>query len=202
MSRSHSRRYRFLLTSLCAAALLLLPPKLACGQPAAATASDSPPSDVVPRGKRGLIRQIKYGDWQKFCFKAPGSDQVCRTSISGNFDTGQLAIRADLIEREGKGSPRLQLFLPVGMYLPAGVKVNIDQGERHQLPYVWCLTNVCIAADVADPALIRQMEMGQQLKLEVVDSNLLSVSTTLSLGQFASAHNAAASQTFRQDVDE
>ena len=38
----------------------------------------------------------------------------------------------------------------------------------------------------ADPALIRQMETGQQLKLEVADTNLLSVSTMLPLSQFAS----------------
>ena len=94
---------------------------------------------------------------------------VCRTSISGTFETGQSAVRIDLIEREGDKAARLQMFLPVGLYLQAGVKITIDQGAAYRFPYVWCLTNTCIAADLADPKLIKEMETGQKLQLEVVD---------------------------------
>ena len=202
MSRSHIRQNRLLLTSLCTASLLLLPPKPACAQQAAPSASDKPPSAFAPRGKRSSVRPIQYGDWQKFCFKAPGTNQVCRTTISGNFDTGQLAVRADLIEREGEGSARLQLFIPVGMYLPAGVKLRIDQADPHQIPYVWCLTNICIAADAADPALIHEMELGQKLQLEMVDSSVQSVSTAVPLDRFASVRQGTPARTYEQDIDE
>jgi invasion protein IalB len=141
----------------------------------------------APSARRGqrMARDIRYGDWCKVCFKTPGTSMVCRTSISGTWDTGQPALRADLIERDGESAARLQLFLPVGLYLPAGVKASIDQGTARQIPHVWCLTNTCIAADVADPRLIEDMEAGQKLLLEVVDSNLLTVSTALPLAQFA-----------------
>ena len=111
-------------------------------------------------------------------------------------------MRADLIEREGEGSARLQLFLPVGMYLQAGVKLTVDQGKPHGIPYVWCLTNTCIAASVADPALVREIENGQKLQLEVVDSSVLAVITTIPLGQFASVHQGAPIQTFEHEIDE
>jgi invasion protein IalB len=201
MSGSHIRRYQFL-SSLCAASWLLLPPGTACAQQAAPSASDKASSEVVSRGQRNLVRPIKYGDWQKFCFKTTGTNQVCRTSISGNFDTGQSAIRADLIEREGEGKARLQIFVPVGMYLRAGVKLTVDQGKPYPIPYVWCLTNTCIAADVADAVLIRDMEMGRNLQLEVVDSSVQSVSTTLPLDQFASVRRGAPVRTFAQEIDE
>jgi invasion protein IalB len=153
------------------------------------------------RGQRDA-RTIKYGNWQKLCFKTPGSNTVCRTSISGKWETGQSAVRIDLIEREGATAARLQLFLPVGLYLQAGAKLTVDQGKAVQIPYGWCLTNTCIAGDRANPALIHQMETGKQLKLEVTDTNLLSVSTMLPLDQFASVRKAAPSRTFTQDVDE
>ena len=127
---------------------------------------------------------------------------TCRTTISGNWDTGQQAVRLDLIEREGEGSARLQLFLPVGLYLQAGVKLTVDQGTPYSLPYTWCLTNTCIAADVADPKVIREMEGGQKLAVEVVDSNLLSVTTSLPLNQFPSVHLGAPSRIFEQALDE
>jgi invasion protein IalB len=158
-------------------------------------------ADFSSRGQRDA-RAIKYGDWQKFCFKTPEANSVCRTTISGKWETGQSAVRIDLIEREGQGDSRLQLFLPVGLYLQAGARLIVDQGAPFQIPYVWCLTNTCIAGDRADPALIRQMETGQQLKLDVVDTNLQRVSTTLPLDQFASVRKAAANRIFRQDIDE
>jgi invasion protein IalB len=158
-------------------------------------------TEIAPRGQR-MAREIKYGDWHKVCFKTPGTNMVCRTTISGTWDTGQIAVRADLIEREGESTARLQLFLPVGLYLPAGVKLGVDQGTPYHIPYVWCLTNTCIAADVADAKLIDAMEMGKMLALEVVDSSVLTVNTKLPLAEFAAAHKAAPAQLYEQDVDE
>jgi invasion protein IalB len=158
--------------------------------------------EMASRGERKLVREIKYGDWQKFCFKTPGTNMVCRTTISGTFDTGQSAVRADLIEREGDGKPRLQLFLPVGLYLQAGVKLTVDQGRPHQVPYVWCMTNTCIAGNPADPQLVADMEKGEKLKLEVVDSSVQTVATELPLGQFAAVRKGAPAKTFLQDIDE
>jgi len=127
---------------------------------------------------------------------------VCRTTITGTFQTGQSAVRIDLIEREGDKAARLQLFLPVGLYLQAGVKITIDQGASYRIPYVWCLTNTCIAADLADPALLKKMETGQKLLLEVVDSSVQSVSTSLPINQFATVRQGPPTQTFEQAVDE
>ena len=168
----------------------------------APAAQKAPESEIAPRGQREAIRAIKYGDWRKVCFKTPGTNVVCRTTISGTFETGQSAVRADLIEREGEGAARLQIFLPVGLYLPAGVKIGIDQGAAYRIPYVWCLTNSCIAADVADPKLIQDMEAGQTLSLEVVDSNVLTVSTSLPLGRFAAVRKGSPEQIFAQEIDE
>lgn len=164
-------------------------------------AQNPPDSGVPPRGQR-MAREIKYGAWRKVCFKTPGTNMVCRTSISGSFETGQSAVRADLIEREGEGAARLQLFLPVGLYLPAGVKLTIDKGPAYRIPYVWCLTNTCIAADLASPQLIQDMESGQKLLLEVVDTNVLTVSTAIPLDQFAAAYKNPSAQTYQQDIDE
>jgi invasion protein IalB len=164
-------------------------------------AQNTPEPEVAPRGQR-MAREINYGDWRKVCFKTPGTSMVCRTTIAGTWDTGQRAVRADLIEREGEGASRLQLFLPVGLYLQAGVKLSVDQEAAYRIPYVWCLTNTCIAADIADPKLIQEMESGQKLILEVVDSNVLTVSTNVPLDQFAAVRKNAPAQVFQQDIDE
>jgi invasion protein IalB len=170
-------------------------------QPGSSATSEKPAEpESAPRGQR-VASGIKYGDWRKICFKTPGSNMVCRTTISGTFETGQSAVRIDLIERDG-GAARLQLFLPVGLYLQAGVKLTLDQGATYRIPYVWCLTNTCIAADVADPKLIAEMESGQKLLLEVVDSSVLTVSTSPPLDHFRAVRQEAPTQIFEQTIDE
>jgi len=171
-------------------------------KPEGSAASERPAGqEFALRGQRAA-RDIKYSDWRKFCFKVPGTKMVCRTSISGTFETGQSAVRIDLIEREGDKAARLQMFLPVGLYLQAGVKITIDQGAAYRIPYVWCLTNTCIAADLADPRLIKEMETGQKLQLEVVDSSVLTVTTVLPVNQFAAVRQGTPTQTFEQNIDE
>jgi invasion protein IalB len=207
MTRPRSRRLHVKASSLAVLPiLLLLDFGIAYGQqtakPEGAAPTERPPGqEFALRGQRAA-REIKYGDWRKLCFKVPGTNMVCRTTISGTFETGQSAVRIDLIEREGDKAARLQLFLPVGLYLQAGVKLTIDQGGTYRIPYVWCLTNTCIAADLADPKLIKEMETGQTLVLEVVDSSVLTVSTSLPLNQFAMVRQGTPARTFEQAIDE
>jgi len=79
-------------------------------------------------------------------------------------------------------------------------------GERlsHRCRFEWihCLTNACIAGAAADPKMVKEMDSGQTLRLEFVDSNLLTLATSLPLGQFAAVHKAAPAQVFEQDIDE
>jgi invasion protein IalB len=168
--------------------------------PAAATAKPAP-DEFAARGQREA-RSIKFGDWQKFCFKPGGAKMVCRTTISGTFETGQPAVRVYVTEREGDSGARLQLFLPVGLYMPPGVKLTVDKGTGYKIPFSWCLTNSCIASDAAQPALLREMETGTNLVLEVVDTNMLAVTTSLPLAQFAAVRKGAPLQLFEQKFDE
>lgn len=158
-------------------------------------------NDIAPRGKRD-VKDVTYGDWRKVCFKPGGAKLHCRTSITGTFATGQMAVRLDIIERKGDGSSRLQLFVPVGMYLQNPVKLTVDNASPHLVPYTWCLTNACIAAALANRNMIKEMSSGKVLHLEFVDSNLLSLRTSLPLGQFATVHKGMPAQTFEQDIDE
>jgi invasion protein IalB len=194
-----------ILSSVMAALLLLAPigfAGFARGQQATNpnAGGDQPKAESAQRGQREA-RPIEYGDWQKFCFKTPATNLVCRSTISGKWQTGQSAVRIDLIEREGE-TARLQMFLPVGLYLQSGAKLTVDQGKPFDVPYVWCLANTCVATEPADPALISQMESGQQLKLEVTDTSLQSVSTLLPLARFASVRKGTPVRTFEQDIDE
>src|SRR5258708_9289207 len=149
----------------CAALLMAALASVASNQPAASqqnsTAAPKPAgTEIAPRGQRE-VKDIAYGDWKKLCFRPGAAKMICRTSITGTFGTGQVAVRVDIVEREGDAAARLQVFCPVGMYLPKPAKLTIDQGKTHSVPYTWCLTNACIARIVADPNMVKEIASGQ-----------------------------------------
>ena len=209
MSGSHPiepRRGNNHAISTLAALLMAAVASVTSNQPVASqqnsTAAPKPEgTEIASRGQRE-VEDIVYGDWKKMCFRPSAGKMICRTSITGTFATGQVAVRVDIIEREGDATARLQVFSPVGMYLPKPVKLTIDQGKPYSVPYTWCLTNACIAGTAVDPKMVKEMSSGQTLRLEFLDSSLLTLTTSLPLVLFASAHKGAPAQTFEQDIDE
>jgi len=163
-----------------------------------------PAVEVAPRGQHQM-RELTYSPWRKLCFKVarnPDTKIVCRTTITGAWDTGQVAIRFDLIEREGDAAARLQIFVPTGLYLQPGIKLTVDGGSPVQVPYVICLSNACVAGNVADPRFVGDLETGQNLVLEAVNPNILTVSASLPLNGFANVHRSLPMQVFEQNLDE
>lgn len=190
-------RYSPLSGVLLGIALAFPPAGIVTAQQAAKPAAD----EFAVRGQRE-VHTIKYGGWEKMCFKPGSAKMVCRTTIAGQFETGQIAVRVYVVEREGDDAARLQLFLPVGLYMPSGVKVTVDKGMTQKIPFTWCLTNTCIAGDAAKPELLREMEGGSNLTVEVVDTNMLSVTTSMPLNQFAAARKGAPTKIFEQSIEE
>jgi invasion protein IalB len=171
------------------------------GQPEARNSDQPTEAEMGPRGEH-MPRAISYSPWRKLCFKDSLGKVICRTTTSGTWETGQVAVRVDLIERKEDSVTRLQIFLPVGLYLQAGVKVTVDDEPSVRIPYSWCLTNLCVAGNLIDKRLLRAMEAGRKLTLEVVDSNLLTVATAISLDQFAVAHKGVPDKTVELPTNE
>src|SRR5260370_9361680 len=58
-------------------------------------------AEIATRGQQ-QGHPLTYTPWRKICFRAAqdaGSRMVCRTTINGRWETGQIAIRVVLIER-------------------------------------------------------------------------------------------------------
>jgi invasion protein IalB len=142
-------------------------------------------------------REIKYSSWRKLCFKAPAKDVSCRTTITGTWNTGQMAIRLDLIDRERQS--QLQILLPVGLYLQAGVKLRFDRLEV-LIPYSWCFSNLCIAAVPVGKAAIAALGEARTVSVDVLNSNLVALTAAVPTDQFASAYKGAPAEILEQII--
>jgi invasion protein IalB len=160
-------------------------------------------ADIAARGQQKLPN-LTYSTWKKLCFRgAQGADakMVCRTTMEGKSDLGQIMLRVDLIEREDAPAARLQIFVPVGSFLQPGINLTIDKGNSLLVRYTICLANGCVAATVAEPNFLRELETGKVLSLGVVNSNIVTTIASLSLDNFATARQGVAAQIFEQKLE-
>ena len=70
-----------------------------------------------------------------------------------------------------------------------------------QIPYVICLTNGCVAGSAANAALIHDLESGQMLTLESVNSNVVGVTNSIPLNEFAKVRQGAPAKIFEQKLE-
>ena len=161
---------------------------------------DTIQSVLVPRGARP-INEISFSPWRKTCFKVTDGGSICRTSSVGTMSTGQEVIRADLIESGDKGAARLQLILPPVFFVPVGVKVRFGD-DSTDIPYLWCVSNACIAAGRLEARLVEQMTALEQFIIECIDTSLLGISATIPLANFREAHQGAPTRSYNEALEE
>jgi invasion protein IalB len=99
-------------------------------------------------------------------------------------------VAAVLIEPEGADTKKvLRVTLPLGMQLPQGTRVIVDQGQPMNAPYVICFTNGCMADYEASGELIGKLKKGQGLVVQGMNSQGQPISLVLPLNDFGKAYD-------------
>jgi len=76
------------------------------------------------------------------------------TTINGRWDTGQIAIRVDLIEARGRSCRSSTNFRACRIILAAWHQIwLLTKARPFKFPYVICLANGCVAGSVGDGEL-------------------------------------------------
>jgi invasion protein IalB len=176
-------------------------PKAPAKPPAATPAPKAPaaqqkPAETPPAGAgpaEAQMPQLIYSPWTKFCLKGQeaNAQQVCFTGKDGRIESGMPVVAAVLIEPDGEPKKVLRVTLPLGMQLPPGTRVIVDQGQPMNAPYVICFTNGCMADYEASSELIGKMRKGQGLVVQGVNSQGQFISIPLPLVDFGKAYDGA-----------
>ena len=72
--------------------------------------------------------------------------------------------------------------LPLGMQLPQGTRLLVDQDQPLQGPYVVCLPNGCMSDYQVDAAFVGKLKKGQQVTLQGINLPGQAASYPLPLG--------------------
>jgi invasion protein IalB len=150
----------------------------------------APTAEARPPAAASQQPQLIYSPWTKVCTKVreANAQQVCFTGTVGRAESG-IAVAAVLIEPEGGAKKALRVTLPLGMRLPQGTRVIVDQGQPLTAPYILCLADGCLADYEASQELIGNMKRGHGIAVQGINSQGQAISLLLSLNDFGKAYD-------------
>jgi invasion protein IalB len=177
--------------ALTAAAVLAAPAAFAQSKPkpAAPKPPAAQPAPQQPQAAAGQP-QLMYSPWMKVCGKGQDTNnkEVCVITKDGRLENGMPVAIVQLFEPQGE-SKVLRVTVPLGMQLPHGTRVIIDQGQPMQSPYKICFPVGCMSDYPVTDDMVAKMKKGQTITVQAINMQGTPISLPLPLGDFAKAYD-------------
>jgi invasion protein IalB len=111
---------------------------------------------------QGVVRSV-HSDWQIRCDTPPGAqgEQCALIQSVTAEDRANVGLTVIVLKTADNKSRLMRIVAPMGVLLPSGLGLKIDQEDVGRAGFVRCLPNGCVAEVVMDGNLIKQLRSGQ-----------------------------------------
>src|SRR6202030_3874975 len=111
---------------------------------------------------QGAVRSV-HGDWQIRCDTPPGAqgEQCALLQSVTAEDRANVGLTVIVLKTADQKSKLMRVVAPMGVLLPSGLGLKIDQADVGRAGFVRCLPSGCVAEVVMDDNLIKQLRSGQ-----------------------------------------
>ena len=111
---------------------------------------------------QGAVKSV-HGDWQIRCDVPPGSqgEQCALIQSVVAEDRPNVGLTVIVLKTADQKGRLLRVLAPLGVLLPLGLGLKIDQADIGKAGFVRCLPNGCVAEVMMDDNLIKQLRVGQ-----------------------------------------
>ncbi len=154
------------------------------GQPGAAVAQNQANSSAPD----GTIK-AQHGDWQVVC-KPPAAGSKLETCALVQSVTAEDRNNVGLtvyFQKFSSGERVLRVFAPLGVLLPPGLGLKIDDKDVGHAPFLRCHTFACYAQVVAEDKLVDQLKTGKNAIFIIFQTQEAGIGIPISLNGFAQA---------------
>jgi invasion protein IalB len=103
--------------------------------------------------------------------------------------TGQLIVLVNIRVASDTRQPVALVQLPLGINLPAGAKLQVDEGKTADLQIQTCENRGCYANLPIAPDMLAAMRSGKQLKVSFQNLGKETIAIPLPLADFAAAYD-------------
>jgi invasion protein IalB len=110
---------------------------------------------------QGAVRSV-HNDWQVRCDTPPGaqSEQCALMQSVTAEDRANVGLTVIVLKTADQKNRIMRVVAPLGVLLPSGLGLKIDQTDVGRAGFVRCLPNGCVAEVVMDDNLLRQLRTG------------------------------------------
>lgn len=146
------------------------------------------PDNKNPEMADGTIK-AQHGDWQVVCKPPPAGakNEVCALVQSVTAEDRPNVGLTVYFQKFSQGMRVLRVFAPVGVLLPPGIGLKIDDVDVGHAPFLRCHTFACYAQVTLDDKLIGQFSGGKTAIFIIFQSEEAGIGIPLSLNGFSQA---------------
>jgi invasion protein IalB len=135
------------------------------------------------------VAKGKHGDWETRCETPPGAarEQCALIQSVAAEDRPNITLIVIVLKTADGKSRLLRVIAPLGVLIPSGLGLKIDQADVGRAGFVRCLPNGCIAEVVMEDKLIDQMKNGQSATFIIFQTPEEGIGIPLALAGFKEA---------------
>jgi invasion protein IalB len=139
----------------------------------------------APADAQGVVRG-KSGDWETRCETPPGAErEQCALIQSVAAEDRPNITLVVIVLRTADGKSRLlRVIAPLGVLLPSGLGLKIDETDVGRAAFVRCLPNGCVAEVVMDDKLVDRMKTGKSATFIIFQTPEEGIGIPLALAGF------------------
>ncbi|WP_375458783.1 invasion associated locus B family protein [uncultured Enterovirga sp.] len=148
-------------------------------------------SGSPPAFAQGVVRN-SFRDWQLRC-ETPAGAQAEQCALVQNVaaeDRPNITLLVIVLKTADAKSRLLRVVAPLGVLLPAGLGLKIDNVDVGRAGFVRCLTTGCVAEVVMEDNLLNQLKTGKQATFIVFQTPEEGVGIPVSLEGFGPGFDA------------
>jgi invasion protein IalB len=110
---------------------------------------------------QGTVKSV-HNDWQVRCDSPPGAhaEQCALMQSVTAEDRANIGLTVIVLKTADQKNRLMRVVAPMGVLLPSGLGLKIDQIDVGRAGFVRCLPNGCVAEVVMDENLVKQMRTG------------------------------------------
>ena len=140
---------------------------------------------------QGEVRNT-FDDWQLRCETPAGAkaEQCAMVQYVAAEDRPNLTLVVIVLKTADNRGYLLRVVAPLGVLLPSGLGLKIDQNDIGRAGFVRCLTTGCVAEVVMDDGLVRSFKTGTQATFIVFQTPEEGVGIPLSLKGFGNGFDS------------
>jgi invasion protein IalB len=140
---------------------------------------------------QGTVRNT-FGDWQLRCETPPGAqaEQCALVQNVAAEDRPNVSLVVIVLKTADGKSRLLRVVAPLGVLLPSGLGLKIDQTDIGRAGFVRCLTTGCVAEVVMEDNLINQLRSGQTATFIVFQTPEEGIGIPVSLNGFGAGFDS------------